>query len=133
MNFEIEREKLVLFTKVGAIVLTSIALLATSFFFYPESSETLSHSLLHQKELPIYCVEQEKPLISISFDAAWGNDDTGHILETLKKHNVRATFFMTGGWIEKYPDDVKAIAAAGHDLGNHSENHKQMSKLSTEQ
>lgn len=37
---------------------------------------------------------------------------------------------MTGGWIEKYPDDVKAIAAAGHDLGNHSENHKQMSTLS---
>ena len=40
---------------------------------------------------------------------------------------------MTGGWIEKYPDDVKAIAAAGHDLGNHSENHKQMSQLSKEQ
>lgn len=35
---------------------------------------------------------------------------------------------MTGGWIEKYPDDVKAIAAGGHDLGNHSENHKQMSQ-----
>lgn len=40
---------------------------------------------------------------------------------------------MTGGWIESYPDDVKAIAAAGHDLGNHSENHKQMSKLSKEE
>ena len=40
---------------------------------------------------------------------------------------------MTGGWIEKYSEDVKAIAAAGHDLGNHSENHKQMSKLSAEQ
>lgn len=40
---------------------------------------------------------------------------------------------MTGGWIEKYPDDVKAIAADGHDLGNHSENHKQMSQLSAEQ
>ena len=37
---------------------------------------------------------------------------------------------MTGGWIEKYPEDVKAIAAAGHDLGNHSENHKHMSQLS---
>ena len=105
MNIEIEREKLVLFTKVGAIVLTSIALLATSFFFYPESSETISSSYIEGKELPIYCGEQEKPLISISFDAAWGNEDTGKILEVLKKHNVRATFFMTGGWIEKYPDD----------------------------
>lgn len=133
MNLEVEREKLVLFTKVGAIVLTSLALLATSLFFYPESSETISSSLINNKELPIYCVEQDKPLISISFDAAWGNDDTAKILEVLKKHNVRATFFMTGGWIEKYPDDVKAIAAGGHDLGNHSENHKQMSKLSAEQ
>ena len=40
---------------------------------------------------------------------------------------------MTGGWIEKYPDDVKAIQKAGHELGNHSENHKQMSTLSSEQ
>ena len=133
MNIEKEREKLILFTKVGAIVLSTLALLSVSLHVYPESSETLSNSILHEKELPIYCVEQEKPLISISFDAAWGNEDTKKLLEILKKQNVKATFFMTGGWIEKYPDDVKAIAAGGHDLGNHSENHKQMSTLSAEQ
>lgn len=133
MNIEQEREKLILFTKVGAIVLTSLALLATSFMVYPENRAVISDSLVHAKELPIYCVEQEKPLISISFDAAWGNDDTSSLLETLKKHNVKATFFMTGGWIEKYPDDVKAIAAGGHDLGNHSENHKHMPELSADQ
>ncbi len=133
MNIKIEREKLVLFTKVGAIVLTSIALLSASFLIYPKTSETLSSSLVQEKELPIYCVEQQKPLISISFDAAWGNEDTPQLLETLKKHNVKATFFMTGGWIEKYPEDVKAIAAGGHDLGNHSENHKHMPQLSPEQ
>ncbi|MBU5332870.1 polysaccharide deacetylase family protein [Anaerocolumna aminovalerica] len=55
------------------------------------------------------------------------------MLKILEKHNIKVTFFMTGGWIEKYPDDVKAIAAAGHDLGNHSENHKHMSQLSKEQ
>lgn len=37
---------------------------------------------------------------------------------------------MTGGWVESYPDDVKAILEAGHDLGNHSQNHKNMSQLS---
>ena len=133
MNIEQEREKLILFTKIGAIVLTSFALLATSFFVYPENRAVFNESLLHEKELPIYCVEKEKPQISISFDAAWGNDDTASLLATLKKHKVKATFFMTGGWIEKYPDDVKAIAAGGHDLGNHSENHKQMSQLSATQ
>ena len=40
---------------------------------------------------------------------------------------------MTGGWVESYPDDVKAILAAGHDLGNHSENHKNMSQLSDDE
>lgn len=60
----------------------------------------------------------------------WGNEDTKKILEILKKHDVHVTFFMTGGWVESYPDDVKAILAAGHDLGNHSENHKNMSQLS---
>lgn len=40
---------------------------------------------------------------------------------------------MTGGWVDSYPDDVKAIAAAGHDLGNHSQNHKNMSQLSVEE
>lgn len=63
----------------------------------------------------------------------WGNEDTGRILDILKKHNVKVTFFMTGGWVESYPDDVKAILAAGHDLGNHSENHKNMSQLSDEE
>ena len=38
---------------------------------------------------------------------------------------------MTGGWVESYPDDVKAIAKAGHDLGNHSEHHKHMPTLNT--
>lgn len=133
MNIKKEREKLILFTKVGAIVLTCIALLSASLLIYPDASKTLSDSLMQEKELPIYCVEQEKPLISISFDAAWGNEDTPKLLEVLKKHEVRATFFMTGGWIEKYPDDVKAIAEGGHDLGNHSENHKHMSQISAEE
>lgn len=54
-------------------------------------------------------------------------------MKILKKHDVHVTFFMTGGWVESYPDDVKAILAAGHDLGNHSENHKNMSQLSNEE
>ena len=84
------------------------------------------------KELPIYCVETEKPQISISFDAAWGNEDTQTILDILAKHNVKATFFMTGDG-RSYPEDVKKIYEAGHDLGNHSENHKHMPQLSDEE
>lgn len=82
------------------------------------------------RELPIYCVDTDEKVVALSFDAAWGNEDTDEILDILAKHNVNVTFFMTGGWVENYPEDVKAIAAAGHDLGNHGENHKHMSQLS---
>lgn len=85
------------------------------------------------RKIPIYCVETDKNEVAISFDAAWGNEDTQKILDILKQENVCATFFMTGGWVNSYPDDVKRIAAGGHELGNHSENHKQMSTLSAQE
>ncbi|MBD5470749.1 MAG: polysaccharide deacetylase family protein [Lachnospiraceae bacterium] len=52
------------------------------------------------RELPIYCVQTEEPKIALTFDAAWGNQDTKKIMEILKKHNVKVTFFMTGGWVD---------------------------------
>lgn len=85
------------------------------------------------RELPIYSVETDHPQIALTFDAAWGNEDTEAILDILERNQVRATFFMTGGWVDAYPEDVKAIAAAGHDLGNHSESHPEMSKLSKDE
>lgn len=85
------------------------------------------------RKLPIYCVETQEKKVALTFDAAWGNEDTEKILKTLESHGLHVTFFMTGGWVESYPEDVKAILAAGHDLGNHSENHKNMSQLSEEE
>lgn len=99
------------------------------FVAYTSTHDVIPVSVSNKK-LPIYGVNTEEKKVALSFDAAWGNEDTRTILDILKKYDVRATFFMTGGWVEKYPDDVKAIHAAGHDLGNHSENHKQMSRLS---
>ena len=95
-------------------------------------SITVSSSV-NGRQLPIYCVETGKKQVALTFDAAWGNEDTAQILDILKKHDVHVTFFMTGGWIEKYPEDVKQILQAGHDLGNHSENHKNMSQLTAEE
>lgn len=96
----------------------------------PAPSATYSKS---SKKLPIYCVDTSDKKIALSFDAAWGNEDTKKIMDILDKHKIHVTFFMTGGWVESYPDDVKMIAERGHDLGNHSQNHKQMSKLSLEE
>ena len=87
-------------------------------------------SEMQEEKLPIYCVDTQKKQIALTFDTAWGNEDTQKILDILKKYKINVTFFMTGGWVESYPDDVKAIKAAGHDLGNHSEHHKHMPQLS---
>ena len=114
--------------KSAAFLLATGALIQGLVRFVPDTI-TVSNSV-DGRELPIYCVETDKKQIALSFDAAWGNEDTATILEILRKHNVKVTFFMTGGWVESYPDDVKAILADGHDLGNHSENHKNMSQLS---
>ena len=99
----------------------------------PESLTASGSSAVNGRQLPIYCVQTDQKKVALSFDAAWGNEDTQKILEILKKRNVHATFFMTGGWVKNYPEDVKAILAAGHDLGNHSENHKNMSQLSADE
>lgn len=106
-----------------AVIATVLAVLLS-----PSNDTTLTGK--SSKEIPIYSVSTEEKKVALSFDAAWGNEDTETLLAILDKYDVKVTFFMTGGWVEKYPEDVKKIAAAGHDLGNHSENHKQMSKLS---
>lgn len=115
----------------GFFVLCTLLLLAVVVSNIPAILSV--SSTVGGRELPIYCVQTDKKQIALSFDAAWGNEDTQKILEILNKHNIKVTFFMTGGWVENYPDDVKAIYAAGHDLGNHSENHKDMPTLTNEQ
>ena len=114
------------------VVTLTLAIALAGSFKYVSGFATVS-SNVNGRELPIYCVETDKKKVALSFDAAWGNEDTRKLLDVLKKHDVHVTFFMTGGWVESYPDDVKAIKEAGHDLGNHSENHKNMSQLSDEE
>ena len=113
-------------------IFLAIAIALVGSYKYIGGYVTVSSSV-NGRELPIYCVQTDEKKVALSFDAAWGNDDTQQILDILKKHDVHVTFFMTGGWVEKFPDDVKAIYDAGHDLGNHSENHKNMSQLSNEE
>ena len=95
----------------GILVLALMLALAGS-YRYVAGYVTVS-SNVNGRELPIYCVDTDKKKVALSFDAAWGNEDTKKILDILKKHDVHVTFFMTGGWVESYPDDVKAILAAG--------------------
>ena len=81
------------------------------------------------RKLPIYYVKTEEKKIAISFDCAWGVDYTDKLLETMQKENVRCTFFAVEFWSAKYPEYLKKIADAGHEIGTHSSTHPHMSKL----
>lgn len=83
--------------------------------------------------IPIYSVDREDKVVSISFDCAWGTDYTDDILNALKVSGVRATWFMVEFWAEKYPEFVKKIDAAGHEIGTHSSTHSYMSKQNSEE
>ena len=79
-----------------------------------------------QREIPIYCVDTDKKQVALSFDAAWGNEQTEHLLDILDKYNVKTTFFLVGDWV------VKEISKRGHDVGNHSNTHPHMTQMSVD-
>ncbi len=76
-----------------------------------------------EPKLPIYCVERGDNKIALTFDCAWGNSNTDALLEILKNANAKATFFVTGEFCDKYPEDVKKFCDAGHSVQNHSDLH----------
>lgn len=82
------------------------------------------------RELPIYSVSRDNKAVALSFDAAWGNEDTELLINTLDRYGVKATFFLVGMWADKYPESVQQLYDAGMELGNHSDDHPHMAKLS---
>lgn len=83
--------------------------------------------------LPIYCVQRDNKVVSLTFDAAWGNEDTQTLIDILGKYNIKATFFVVGQWVDKYPESVKALSDAGHYVMNHSNDHAHFAKLTSSQ
>lgn len=86
-----------------------------------------------QRKVPIYSVATDEKKIAISFDAAWGNEQTQELIDILARYNVKTTFFVVGDWAEKFPESVKALHDAGHEVCNHSNTHPHMPMLSRSQ
>ena len=83
-----------------------------------------------KREVPIYSVDRSDGYVAISFDAAWGADKTRQIMDVCDEYGVKATFFLVGFWVDKYPEMVAEINARGFEIGTHSATHPQMSQLS---
>jgi polysaccharide deacetylase family sporulation protein PdaB len=111
---------------LGIILLAALAVAACLIGFNAGSVAVSGTA----RKIPIYSVYREDKVLAISFDAAWGDEDTPEIIRILSEYNVKATFFVVGDWVDKYPHQVKALFEAGHEVMNHSNTHPYMTKLS---
>lgn len=80
-----------------------------------------------------YVGDNSEKVIYLTFDAGYENGNTQPILDALKKHNVPATFFVVGHYLESAPDLVKQMVADGHFVGNHTYHHLDMSSIASKE
>lgn len=72
-------------------------------------------------------------MVALTYDAGSGADGAPAVLDMLKKYDLKVTFFLTGKWVEKYPDLAKRIADEGHEIGNHSYSHPDFTQIADEE
>ena len=68
---------------------------------------------------PVFRGAQDRQEVALAINVAWGEECLPGMLEILKKDGVKASFFFIGDWVEKFPELVRAVAADGHEIGNH--------------
>jgi polysaccharide deacetylase family sporulation protein PdaB len=119
-----------IFTVRRRWITAGAAVLAAAGIFYVVTHPAVVGVSATQRELPIYSVKRDNRAVSLTFDAAWGNEDTQQLIDILGKYGARATFFVVGAWAEKYPESAKALTDAGHEVMNHSNDHAHFTKLS---
>ena len=125
--------RIFIMSKKQLLISVSVGIIAIAFIIGSEIwSKQTAPASVQPKKLPIYCVKTEEKQIALTFDAAWGNSDTDQLINILKKHHAKATFFTTGEWVDKYPDDVKKLYQAGHDIQNHSDKHPHVADISAD-
>ena len=97
------------------------------------NNEAIQTSSVNDKLLPIYNVQTEEKKVAFTMNCAWNADDIDQILEVLKQNDTKITFFMVGNWIDKFPEAVKKIYEAGHEIASHSNTHPHVNNLSYEE
>ena len=127
MKIIVFKWKPLLFSGAAAAILVSLFCFAAT----PKLISAFSSS--NGRSLPIYSVQTEEKKIALGFNCAWDDADIPSLLSTLDACDVKATFFLLGEWACKYPDTAKLIALSGHEIGSHSNTHRDMDTLSSEE
>ncbi len=108
-------------------------ILAVAAIFWIVNTPAIVGASATQRQLPIYSVQREDKVVALSFDAAWGNEDTQRLIDILQTYHIHSTFFVVGDWVDRYPESVKALVEAGNEVMNHSSSHEHFSTLSRDQ
>lgn len=82
---------------------------------------------------PVYQGQTTEQKVAIAINVDWGEDILPDMLQVLAQNNVKATFFVTGRFAEKFPELVQQIVDAGHEIGNHGYKHPHPDQLSVAQ
>ena len=127
MFFVFNKQKI--YTYAVSIV-TVVALFCVASSLNNINQNAVQTSATANKMLPIYNVQTEEKKVALTMNCAWNADDIDSILETIKKNNPKITFFMVGDWIDKFPEAVKKIHDAGHEIASHSDTHPHVNNLS---
>lgn len=121
--------RIFVFTKKMMFIYAAVLFAAIAVFAVGRGACGAVTASVESKEIPIYCVDNDKKEIAITFDAAWGDEDTEELIEILNENDVKASFFMVGGFIKRFPESVKKFADNGHEILNHSDSHAHMTAL----
>lgn len=121
MYFKIARKKLV------SLCLIAVVTAVSAGYIFTERDQVAA------VDAPYYSGVGGENQVAICVNVDWGEDYIPGMLKTFAAHDVKATFFLTGRWTEKFPDVAKSILDAGMEIGNHGLKHQSPNAMTYEQ
>lgn len=113
MFLVINKEKIYAY---GISILTVVVLFYVATTMRSTQEDAILTGAQVDRYLPIYQVDTPDKKVALTLNCAWNDSDIDQILAILQKKQIKVTFFMVGEWMEKFPEAVKKIDAAGQDI-----------------
>lgn len=123
------KTKIIIINKKKIIMMLILVLMVAVFLV---SLNQISINTMNNND-PIYRGADDDKEVAFACNVVWGNEYLPEILRILKENDAEITFFIGGDWAKRFPEELKTIYNAGHELGNHGYDHKKQSQLNIEQ
>ena len=111
-----------------------VCIIGISIYYSTGKGVSVFNTVLEKKDsMPIHSVSTEEKVVSITINTGFGEQFTNEILDLLEEEGVKATFFVTGKWVDKYKEDLISINDKGHEVGNNSLTYTYFTKISEDE